>query len=161
MNEAGPRPVRCPRCNRPYNNDARRISADHILPKERGGKLVMFGDVRNSAPMCQECNGWRAACGHCWGLAACIAAVVAETGLSRAKVYQKWQTGRVVQGVALRTRTDHTRRMENGVQLGRAVIRAGGADEFIWPADTAAKRVWNLATLAKARYRGPVPVDLR
>jgi hypothetical protein len=44
------------------------------------------------------------------------------------------------------------------VRIGMVVDKIG-ANEFVWPADTAAKRVWNLATLAKGGYRGPTPAD--
>lgn len=149
---------RCPRCRVPYSyvsvDDPHRQSRDHILPQVRGGKFIIHGDTRNIEIMCQACNGWRASCGHCWGLAACIDAVARDLHVTRETILRRWRVPMPKQPPA------HDKRASfQAVQIGRAVNR-GGADEYIWPADTAAKRVWNLATLAKYGYRGAVPKDL-
>lgn len=142
----------------------------------------MWGNVNNIEIMCAGCNGFRSSCGNCWGLVACIESVARDTGQPREKIYRTWKTGlqkhlvdiedaaikptvRSVQpphvevrgsaGVILRMARNHEQ-----VRLGIFVDRVG-VSEFIFPADTPAKRVWNLATLAKGGYDGPVPADLQ
>lgn len=145
--------------------------------------------VRNILIMCQECNSLRAEAGHCWGALACAADIAGLHGISVRTIMRRWRFGWWRNETAMKVPAankgggsvshpvakadaerwlvpegpaDQGRRAKNdeAIQLGMAVNKIG-ADEFIWPADTAAKRVWNLATLAKAGYDGPTPSDLR
>jgi hypothetical protein len=141
----------------------------------------MWGDVNNIEINCASCNGFRAACGNCWGAVACIEAVSRSTGNSRETIYRAWKFGALCEAVreadaaikptvhSVRPRDEIKResdavilrraRAHEQVRLGMAVHKIG-VDEFIYPADTPAKRVWNLATLARGGYGGPPPSDL-
>lgn len=172
----------CPRCGSPMPSPEwygalfhqNRRSIDHILPQVRGGTNLLHGDVRNTVVICQACNSWRADCVHCWAMAACIEAVSDSTGEERRAVYRRWGLGSVrflhewrapEVEEARRVRSAHMRVAREAaadrkaanaerVAIARALDRIG-LDEFVWPAETAAARVWNLATLAR-RYVGPV-----
>lgn len=169
---------KCPRCNDPYApgpTHPKRKTRDHVLPQARGGTYsVIHGDVRNLETMCADCNEFRAQCGHCWGAVACVDTVARDTRSTRSAVYHQWKLGHQQQIVAAidaggtfrsippmvpdaREEYDSRRtRNREAVRLGMTVHRIG-VDEFIWPADTAAKRVWNLATLARGGWNGPGP----
>ena len=138
----------CPRCGMPYNDGPRRMSRDHILPQSRGAPQgdTIHGDVRNIEVMCQSCNFLRAACGHCWGAVACMLAITHD--LTRiAAVMQRWQAIR--QGPAL---TPRQKVIAHAARYGMR-MRYLPAEDFVYPADTAAKRVWNLAVLASMREK--------
>lgn len=133
-----------------------RASADHILPKERGGSFRMFPDrpraeapqdrgyVRNHRIMCQRCNGLLAACGHCVAALASVRAVAAHAPQD-ARLALRWFRKE-------RAETpDQTKRRQlnmERVAVARAIDRIG-TDEFVFLAAGAAARVWNLATLAR------------
>lgn len=143
----------CPRCGMTYTapwNSSRRKSRDHILPRERGagnGSMI-HGDVRNVEIMCQECNSLRAACGHCWGAVACVLAI-SENRAVGAATMQRWMAARGGDRVIARRA-----KAAEAVKIGMIVQRVG-RDEFLYPADTAAKRVWNMITLE----RGKIPAS--
>lgn len=187
MNASKYQPANCPRCGVPYvklpAHDLRRRSRDHILPLSRGGRFaVMWGDVNNIEIMCAGCNGFRGACGNCWGAVACVDAVARDSGQNRGQIFRRWKLGLQTEIIksadaAIKPRVrsvspphisvpeseDAMARQERSrlaVQLGMAVHKIG-PPEFIFPADTAAKRVWNLATLRMGAYHGPVPVDCK
>lgn len=91
-------------------------------------------------------------------MVACAADVAAKTDRSVRDILRLW-----------RFREDRTsdiervagkRKNAQAVSLGMAVNKIG-AFEFVYPADSAAKRVWNLATLSMGGYSGATPVDLR
>ena len=163
--------ARCPRCDEPMpagtplTSHPNRRSVDHILPLEYGGKNMIHGDVRNTQIMCQHCNSMRALHFHCWALWVCVKTVAQDEGVKPITVYRRWGLGKLRAKMTV-TRTardqvalsddDYRRRAQNArsVEIARQIDRIG-LDEFIWPADTAAKRAWNMATLAK-RYSGPV-----
>lgn len=150
----------CPRCGLRYRNDGisdpLRRSRDHILPQVWGGKDRIYGDTRNTVEICQTCNGFRAACGHCWAIAACVDAVAADRMVPREVIALAWKLGQKLRHLTL-TRRDTTRRQNaEAVRIGR-VVNQVGPDQFIFPADTAAKRVWNIATLAMGGYRAKEP----
>ena len=145
----------CPRCGKRYAygmNEPHRRSRDHILPLSRDGRrgVMIHVDVRNIEEMCQSCNGLRAACGHCWGAVACVKAVT-ENPDQAAATMRRWIA-------ASKDRTgaeaERKRKAKEAVRIGMLIYKIG-EEEFIWPADTAAKRVWNLATLA----RGSAPAS--
>lgn len=110
----------CPQCRRPMMDGyshPRRPSRDHILPKSRGGYLVIHDDVRNWRPMCQECNGLLAAAYHCVGAAACARDVAAATDRKVKTVLRGWGFSRIVMalirrdiGVVRRQQCEATRR---------------------------------------------------
>lgn len=169
------KPGHCPRCGISYNlagpatSDPTAPSRDHILPKVRGGRDTIHGGVPNVVIICRTCNAWRGSCGHCWGAAACVDAVAASDGATRREVFRRWELHRLPVEAAIppapgaedvpRAPAAVMARNHEAVKLGMVVNKIG-PDEFIWPADTAAKRIWNLATLTMAGYRGPVPRDL-
>jgi hypothetical protein len=144
----------CPKCGVRYVTgdigSRRRPSRDHILPQSRGGRQNIHG-AKNIVTMCQECNGWRAACGHCWAIAACVDAVAGTESVDRWKIYKRWRLAHMDNPEEI-ARAARKARSFAAVRIGRKVERIG-LDEFVWPADTAAKRVWNLATLARGSGR--------
>lgn len=163
-------PSNCPRCNHPYTRGLtpHRLSKDHILPTSWGGRDKLYGDVRNTILMCQACNELRARAGHCWGMFACAQTVARSERVKVTTILIQWRVQARTMGIPKPPRIyvpapvddkpppwEHNR---GAVALGIAVSRAG-ADEFIFPADTSAKRVWNLATLARHGYKGPRPRD--
>lgn len=135
-----------------------RRSRDHILPQERGGRDLLYGDVINIVIMCQACNEIRAAAGHCWAMVACAVAVGGKSHDAIRRTLLAWRP-RVDRSPEI-DRVAAKRKNQDAIEIGIVVHRVG-CDEFIFPADTAAKRVWNLATLRRGGYRGPVPADLR
>jgi hypothetical protein len=78
---------------------------DHILPKERGGKLLMHGDTRNARIICAACNYLLGACFHCVGVAACVRSVAADERQNPYRVIRAWgiskRVGRLRAGIAL------------------------------------------------------------
>lgn len=123
--------------------------------------------------MCQRCNGLRALLNHCWGAVACVKAVARDTDRKPHEIVKRWcfpaqispvsppqprdpDAERWAPSAADAGRAKH--RNAAAIQLGMVVNKVG-AHEFVFPADTAAARVWNLATLGKGGYRGPTPSD--
>jgi hypothetical protein len=93
----------CPRCGWPMlrgrhrwhasgRQHERRQSIDHILPICRGGATDM-GDTIMTEIMCQECNGKRGKCFHCWALVACIQDVAANERMPFDVIYRQWRIG--------------------------------------------------------------------
>lgn len=149
------------------------ISRDHILIQALGGFDVIHGDVRNVVVICRSCNMLRAECFHCWGAVACVRSVAESTKRTMKDIMQAWNFRYVTIDRLVPDRPKKvSRRPPDGyeeysadpnahaIQIGMAVNRAG-PEEFVWPADTPAKKVWNVATLARFGYVGPVPEDLR
>lgn len=99
------RKAACPQCGMsmlvhplgPDIKNPRRKSEDHILPKERGGLRIMYGDVRNTRIMCQNCNGLLASCFHCIGALACVRTVAAATRRPETTILHLWGTYRLVE----------------------------------------------------------------
>lgn len=96
------KPTHCARCGvrfaRPSMlpgrmNLAESRTIDHVLPKRLGGTRVLFGDVRNFQWICKACNMWRANCGDCWALAACVETVTRSRKVPRKQVYKEWGLG--------------------------------------------------------------------
>lgn len=133
----------------------------------------MYGDVRNHETMCEACNQWRAACVHCWAIAACVDAVARSEGRRRMEIYDRWGLGRVltlmqetfrrvprppvsarISSISpMRARTeDRKARNEDAVQIGMAVARLG-IDAFMWPADTPEKVEHNYRALLRGGYK--------
>lgn len=129
----------------------------------------MYGDVNNQSIMCAECNQWRGTCGHCWGLVACIDAVVKDAGMTRKQVYRRWGLGVPVnelhQGAAKANLSaprenappnlqhDLRRaRTADKVAIGMAVARVG-IEAFAWPADTPEKVEQNYRALIRGGYK--------
>ena len=146
---AGP----CPQCGKPMRDyhgmmgsSPYRMSRDHIRPREWGGTVRTYGDTRNVRVMCQDCNGLIAACGHCAAAAACVRDVARQTGARTGAVLSAWEMYRHQP----RKPTVMIRREKPRDQP--AVYPRG---EFIYPAVSAAARVWNLATLSKIRGAEP------
>lgn len=152
--------------------DRHRRSRDHILPVEWGGRNTIAGDTRNIVVICQACNGRRASCLHCWALAACIQAVATVTHRPFMQIYREWHVGRVLAGARdlpetqrrqdeararlLESRESHIRRARNALRVQAALaVQRIGLDEFVYPAESAAAKVWNRVTLRK-RYAGPI-----
>lgn len=144
----------CPKCGARYNKSdigsPRRPSRDHILPQSRGGENTVHG-ARNITIICQDCNGWRSACGHCWAIAACVDAVARAEHVDRWTIYKRWQLN-LMDDPWRRAEQARKARSAEAVRTAMKVERIG-LDEFVWPADTAAKQVWNLATLARGSGR--------
>ena len=136
----------------------------------------MYGDTRNRRIICRGCNTRLGTCGHCVGALGCIYAVAAPNGDAGAVIW-RWGMGAVAtaipgrwergveplafrdpahweDGPEPRSRPTAYPHAAERVAIAR-VIDAIGLDEFVFPAETAAARVWNLATLAR-RYSGPV-----
>lgn len=131
-----------PRCGwpmHPRRNHADRPSQDHILPRSRGGTDVLHGDTRNTVIMCQGCNERRGKCFHCWAVVACVKDVARSELTDFWTVWRAWGLNHQQQAAVPSERTT------------LAMVERIGLDEFVYPADTAAKRVWNLASL----MRGP------
>lgn len=153
------------------------MSRDHILPIAWNGKNTLFDNVHNLEYMCQTCNDLRAMLNHCWGAVACVRAVAKDGGHKIETIARWWRfpldtySPIHMPSPAQPKDPDAERWMPSGADVGRlkkrniAAIQLGivvhrvGADEFIFPADSAAKRVWNLATLARGGYQGPAPSD--
>lgn len=98
----------CPSCGHAMSISARghssnspyRRTRDHILPRERGGLGVMYGDTRNIRIMCARCNGILADCFHCVGALACVRAVASnEPSAKQITVIRmllcQWQFGKI------------------------------------------------------------------
>ena len=85
-------------------------------------------------------------------MVACVRAVAETEGVPERVIRAQWigPTWPDVVSATARRRVSAQR-----VAVARAVDRIG-LDEFVFPAETAAARVWNLATLRR-RYDGPVP----
>ncbi len=158
----------CPLCGVTMTVPSHRpsaVSRDHILPRERGGRFVIHGDTRNRRLICVGCNGRLGTCGHCVGALACVYAVSGPT--SPLAVIQAWGMGVVASSITgpwtrpaaewdlppapKEPRPDAFPHAAARVAIARAVDRIG-LPEFIFPAETAAARVWNLAR----KYDGPV-----
>ncbi len=60
------------------NRHQKRRSFDHIFPREWGGKDA----ADNFRVSCQDCNEFRAECGHCVGAMACVLAVTSKESWS-------------------------------------------------------------------------------
>lgn len=145
------------------------LTYDHILPRERGGTLSMHGyahcrgiggPTRNRRIVCKHCNELLGQCGHCIGALACVRAVMTADAPPRSErsVLKAWGMYAVAKAASPETRRQDRPTATPGAREAVAVARAVdsiGLDEFCWPADTAARRVWNLATLAR-KYQGPV-----
>lgn len=92
----------CPVCRREMSGThyyEHRRSRDHILPREWGGRDVMWpgadGASRNIRVMCASCNSRLATSGHCIGAMACIMAVCRDDAADFFAVYHRWQMGKV------------------------------------------------------------------
>jgi len=100
--------VRCAYCGVALvNNGGRRVGSnqrmatrDHILPKCEGGSLYLGWSiwppslrVRNWKWACPDCNGLRAACGHCIGAMACVQAVAKSVNMRPNVVLRAWNKG--------------------------------------------------------------------
>jgi hypothetical protein len=152
----------CPICHvrmTTYGDDG--ISRDHILPRSWGGLFEMFGGVRNKRIMCRRCNVQLATCGHCIGALACLRSVALAQDVPPSRLIRKWCMGVVAAGIPSPGQPSNAKRgasayphADQRVAIARAIDRIG-LGEFVFPAETAAARVWNLATLAR-RYQGPV-----
>lgn len=146
----------CPKCGRlMVPGGDLRPSKDHILPRVRRGQDFIHGDVRNTIVVCQDCNGFRAACHHCWAFVACVDAVAIVTGRDRWCLLARWasaSSGGRRSVVSLRVPTQVEKRAAVILSAARkyAMFNAPAPrEDYIFPADTAAKQVWNLAVLAK------------
>ena len=89
--------MHCPMCGWPmvvrdHGHQGRR-SEDHILPRQRGGKRVLFGDVRNIRIICQDCNGQLQACNHCRGMLACVRDIARQEGVRVGVIMRRWKLG--------------------------------------------------------------------
>lgn len=155
------------------SKDPERESRDHILPVMWGGKNDIDG-ARNIKVVCQRCNERRAMCLHCVAIVACVEEVAHATDSSFDSIFRQWKLGYVslahewrppkAAAAMLKRRMEKAddmqrseeRRKANAatIDVARQVHRIG-IDEFVYPADTPAKRVWNLVTLRRA-YDGPV-----
>ena len=87
---------RCPRCNvamvkTSRTPNPRAPSIDHILPKVRGGRMFIHGDVRNWRLLCCGCNNFLAICGHCPGAVAAVKAVATDKVQHRRAVASAWR----------------------------------------------------------------------
>ena len=104
---------------------------------------MIYGDTNNIEYMCQECNSLRAAAGHCWGALAAMLAI--DSNRARVGVaLQRWASSQDMAPPGARRGTIPQRAP---LVPRKPVIYRDLSREFIYPADTAAKRVWNLATL--------------
>ncbi len=126
-----------------------RKSFDHRLPRSRGASRLPDG-VNNFRTMCQACNGLLAAAGHCVGAVACLRAVSDDMCSTPVAVFRKWRMSKVWNTDQEREARKNVGRLKHGHTRPRVYT---DPDEFVYPANTAAARVWNLATLA----RGPMP----
>ena len=159
----------CPICHVRMTTDGDDgISRDHILPRSWGGLFEMFGGVRNKRIMCRRCNVQLATCGHCIGALACLRSVALAQDVPLSRLIRKWRMGVVAAGIrspgqraneewqpsGAKRGTSAYPHADQRVAIARAIDRIG-IGEFVFPAETAAARVWNLATLAR-RYQGPV-----
>jgi hypothetical protein len=141
----------CPICGvklRSGSANPHRKSRDHILPLDRGGGDFIHGDTPNLAVMCQACNGFRARCFHCWALVACVRDVAKARGVATKVVYHEWRVGSVIARAQMEASAKRNAANRDKVRIGRIVAEVG-VDEFVYPADTAAKAVWNAVTLAR------------
>lgn len=93
--QAGDR--RCPYCRglmllteRGERNDPRRMSRDHILPRQWGGARL-DGIANNRRFVCQHCNQMRAAVGHCVGALACVRVVAEDRCVLLREVLREWK----------------------------------------------------------------------
>lgn len=148
---------RCPRCRSPYEGGTSAIhrkSRDHILPQARGGRLFIHGGVSNVEVMCQACNSLRAACGHCWGVVACVLTVAMAQSVVASTILRRWKMHEIIPDEAAPLTHEQTRkqRSADAVKIG-IVVHQVGLDEFVYPADTPAKQVWNIVTLIRGGYR--------
>lgn len=132
------------------------------MPRERGGGRLSILDIRNIEYMCQACNGFRARLNHCWGAVACVKAIADAMRCSHEQVISDWEKTKPVKFVqVIVTPEEKARRKasEDAVKIGRIVDRVG-IHEFVYPVDTAAKCVWNLATLAMGSVNKKYKVEL-
>jgi hypothetical protein len=144
----------------------RRWSRDHIFPREMGGAFLMDphpdGPTRNWRVMCQGCNEQLAVCGHCVAALACARTVAADLNRSAESIARRWMMLYVARTIprpgpdgakALRAQRSVTQEMRRSMPHQMPVVRPVIAPviphDFIFPAVTAAERVWNLATLAR------------
>ncbi len=82
----------------------RRATRDHIVPQMEGGTTFLAWSyalppalrVRNWKWACGECNGLRAACGHCVGAMACLQAVASSVKMRPNLVLRAWNRGKQV-----------------------------------------------------------------
>lgn len=157
--------TRCPRCHDLYGVGPKARTRDHILPRNLGGLFVMYGDVNNQVIMCAECNQWRGTCGHCWGVVACIDAVVLDGEMTRRQVYRKWKMGVPVNELVqsgMRMPREPSNKASgmvmrrtvtaDAVAIGMAVARLG-IEAFEWPADTPEKVEHNYRALLRGGYK--------
>lgn len=119
-----------------------RRSRDHIIKYVDGGRVFIHRDTRNIRIVCQRCNGLLNEFQQCPGAVVCLLSVDPTRGLHK-KRRRRTATARTSQ-----------RRTVTGLVPASAVpvllpASVAPAPEYIFPADTAAKRVWNLVTLAR------------
>lgn len=161
----------CPRCRaelHPRRASSHGISDDHILPRAWGGSFVIHGDTNNRRVMCRQCNILLGTVGHCVAALACVEAVAQSRKTGRRDIIREWRLGLIAtQMPQPRNRVLAERRADRSPwewedvdDRRREAIEAAmeriGLDQFVWPAVTAAERVWNMATLGK-RYGGAAP----
>ncbi|HUY05010.1 MAG TPA: hypothetical protein VMV33_17160 [Rhodocyclaceae bacterium] len=129
-----------------------RPSLDHILPRVRGGRDLLHGDVRNTRLMCQDCNGLLAACGQCLGALAAVSSVAADVDVARKTIARRWRLAEIERaGRARRAGLVPDAEAARRRAALMAEVERIRLDEFVWPEDTPAKVVWNRLTLASRR----------
>ncbi len=83
--------LRCPICGYQMMGERRRPSRDRILPGAWGGTYRHD----NLRIICQLCNAFRAAAGHCLGALACARAVARNARQNEVLMMQRWEFGRL------------------------------------------------------------------
>lgn len=78
-----------------FSRSNTRISKDHILPREWGGR-ELHNIANNIRWCCQTCNNHRAAAGHCLGALACVREVARDTHHPINLVMRQWGMASVV-----------------------------------------------------------------
>ena len=123
------------------------LSRDHILPQSQGGRNTMYGDTRNIREVCRSCNGNLAAAMQCVGALKCAMMVADDTRTPLKYVFRQWRFGEMLAAGSADGISKIARRNQRAMRVSELT-----KGEYIWPANTAAKQVWNLATLSMARY---------
>ena len=120
-------------------------SKDHILPKARGGTLFIHDDVRNWRIICQRCNGLLAAAGECLGALAAVRSVPGDD----VTTMRLWGFGPLAQAILTEDQKAQRKVLDAAIDRACEPLRSPVlSHDYLYPADTAAKRVWNLAVLA-------------
>ncbi len=116
--------TRCAYCKIEITTASRMLShqrlatRDHVIPQCEGEYLFLRWSyalppalrVRNWKWACAECNGLRAACGHCVGAMACVTAVAKSLKMRPNLVLRQWNRGYVMTKAELKERRAARRR---------------------------------------------------